>query len=130
MKKQNILLVEDYHPNILVVTLFLQELGYAYDVAGSGKEALDKFSHTDYDAVIMDVQMPDMDGIETVRRMRALEKEKSWTPTPVIAVTGNAMGEDRASCLKAGMNDYLSKPFRLKDLEDKLQSYISDCEAS
>jgi CheY-like chemotaxis protein len=119
-KKERILLVEDYAPNTLVATSFLKQLGYDYDVTASGKEALEKFSATRYGAVIMDIQMPGMDGLETARRMRALEKQENIPFTPIIATTGNATDEDWMFCLRAGMNDYLPKPFMMKELENKL----------
>lgn len=121
-RNETILLVEDHKPNILVMTSFLKELGYKYEIATRGKDALKKFSSGQYSLIIMDMQMPKMDGLEAARRIRALEKRKNITPTPILAMTANATGDDKASCLNAGMNDYLSKPFRLQDLKTKLQT--------
>jgi PAS domain S-box-containing protein len=115
-----VLIVEDYEPNILVTTCLLEEMGYSYDVATSGILALEKFSRQKYSAIIMDVQMPDMDGIEATQKIRKLEKEKNLSPIPILAMTGNATSGDRELCYKAGMNDYLSKPFQKSDLENKL----------
>src|SRR5476651_938968 len=99
VKKRTILLVEDYDPNIIMMTMFLEELGYDCDVAETGIEALNRFSATRYDAVIMDIQLPDIDGLETARRMRSLEKRENMAPTPIIAATGNATEDDRLFCL-------------------------------
>ena len=125
VKKRNILLVEDYDPNIIMMTMFLEELGYGCDVAESGMEALNRFSATRYDAVIMDIQLPGIDGLETARRMRSLEKRENMVPASIIAATGNATEDDRLFCLKAGMNDCLAKPFQLDELENKLSQWLS-----
>jgi PAS domain S-box-containing protein len=117
-----VLLVEDHDANILVTESFLKYLGYKYDVARSGKEALKKFSLNRYSLIIMDLQMPEMDGIETTRHIRSMEKEKNLEPTRILAVTGNATEDKRVLSLNVGMNDFLSKPFRPQELETKLKS--------
>jgi CheY-like chemotaxis protein len=119
--KPHVLLVEDSAPNALIAAFFLKELGYTSDIAKSGPEALDKFSAGHYDLVIMDVQMQGMDGLEATRRIRAFEKDKNLKPTPILATTGNATEDDKLFCTRAGMDDYLSKPFELEDLEKKLK---------
>jgi CheY-like chemotaxis protein len=119
-----VLVVEDYEPNAVVTTSFLDELGYGHDVAPDGERALEKFSVGRYALVLMDIQMPGIDGMETARRMRAHEKEKKIAPTPIVAVTARATEDDRILCLKAGMNDCLSKPFLLDDLAAKLRLFL------
>ncbi len=121
---KRILLVEDYEPNIKLSGALLKELGYDYDTACSGTEALKKFSASSYALIIMDVQMPGMDGLETTRRLRSSEKERYLPETPVMGMTGNATEDDHLLCLKAGMNDFIFKPFRLKELEEKLKKHI------
>jgi len=116
-----ILLVEDREDNIMVATSLLDELGYEYDVAINGSLALEQFLAHPHSVILMDLQMPEMDGYEATRRIRMLEKEKNLEPTPILAMTGNATEDDKFLCMKAGMNDFLSKPFRLNDLKDKLQ---------
>jgi len=116
------LLVEDSEPNILIAGTFLKELGYNYDVAKSGPEALSKFSVSHYDVIIMDVQMPGMDGLEASRQIRAIEKKENLKSTPILATTGNATENDQLFCTKAGMTDCLSKPFELEDLGEKLRA--------
>lgn len=119
-----VLLVEDYSPNILVASAMLEQLGFACDVAYNGIEALIKFKQKKYALVLMDIQMPGMDGIETVSRMRMLEQEKSQSRTPIIAVTAFAMAGDREKCLKAGMDDYLTKPYLPEDLKEKIDHLL------
>ena len=122
--RDTILLVEDYSPNILVATVMLEQLGYPVEVATNGMEAINKVQNHKYALILMDVQLPVMDGIETTRRIRALEQAKGQTPTPIIAVTAFALVGDKEKCLVAGMNDYLSKPFRLDDLKKKLDHIL------
>jgi len=114
------LVVEDYEANVFLVATFLKGLGYGCDVAKNGPEALEKFAAARYDVIIMDIQMPGMDGLEATRRIRALEKEKNLTPTPILASTGNATKDDLFFCTRAGMNDYISKPFSREQLGEKL----------
>jgi signal transduction histidine kinase/CheY-like chemotaxis protein/HPt (histidine-containing phosphotransfer) domain-containing protein/sugar lactone lactonase YvrE len=113
-----ILVAEDNVVNQKVALLLLQRLGYAADVAADGNEALAALRRQCYDVILMDVQMPGMDGLETTRRIRdewpAAERPR------IIAVTANALREDRETCLSAGMDDYLSKPVLLEDLRAAL----------
>ena len=116
-----ILVVEDYYPNIMVVTMMLEHLGYHVDVAKSGAEALSKVQSREepYAAILMDVQMHEMDGFETTRRIRRIEDEKGFHHF-VIGVTAHALAGDRDRCLEAGMDDYMSKPINPDLLEKKL----------
>lgn len=123
-KQDSILLVEDQPSNILVASAFLDMMGYAYDTAESGHEALKKFAEGRYSLIIMDVQLPGIDGLETTRRIRKIENEKNLSPTPILAMTSNATVDDKFFCLRAGMNDYLSKPFGRKELRQKILGFI------
>lgn len=123
-QKHKILLVEDYEPNILTMMMYFEILGYECDSVKKGKEALEKFSTSHYNLVIMDLQLPDIDGLETTKRMRLLEKEKNLAPTPIIASSGHSSDDDRIFCLRAGMNDCLSKPYHLEDLKKKLLQWM------
>jgi len=114
----SILLVEDNPINQKLALLILERLGYAADLATTGQQAIEILHHQNYDVVLMDIQMPEMDGLEATRRIRA-----EFPPTAdgvrkpyVIAMTANAMKEDRDICLEAGMDDYLSKPVQIGDL--------------
>src|SRR5690606_20531930 len=92
----------------------LERMGYRADVAANGIEALHAIQRQSYDAVLMDVQMPEMDGLEATRRIR---QEFSSSDQPrIIAMTANAMRGDREVCLAAGMDDYISKPIRIESL--------------
>src|SRR6185369_2437506 len=113
-----ILVTEDNVVNQKVALLLLQRLGYAADVAADGEETLAALRRQRYDVVLMDVQMPGMDGLEAARHIR---DEWPIAERPrIIAVTANALREDRETCLAAGMDDYLSKPVLLEDLRAAL----------
>ena len=116
-----ILVVEDHAANILVVTTMLEYLGYTTDVATCGTAAIQKIMARTlpYTAILMDVQMRDMDGLETTRQIRALEKEKRFSHF-IIGATAHALVSDRTRCIEAGMNDYISKPIPLDLLAQKL----------
>ncbi len=97
----------------------LERLGYRADVAANGLEVCRALEHRPYDVVLMDVQMPEMDGLEATRRIRRM----SGIAQPyIIAMTAHAMKGDREECLLAGMNDYVSKPVRLEQLQEALQN--------
>jgi PAS domain S-box-containing protein len=121
-----VLVVEDYAANVMVATLVLENLGYETDVATSGAEALLLVREriTPYTAILMDVQMHGMDGYETTRRLRALEKEKGMRHF-VIGVTAHALAGDRDKCLEAGMDDYMSKPINHDLLAEKLSHVLA-----
>lgn len=115
-----VLLVEDYEPNVLVASIFLENLGYVCEVARDGLEALEKIRAGSYDAVLMDVQMPGLSGLEATKLIRAHEKEKGLKPVHIIGVTAHAMPGDRERCLREGMNEYMAKPFTSAELSEKL----------
>lgn len=119
-----ILLVEDYEPNILVATTLIDGYGYACDVARNGTEAVHRFNDAEYDLILMDMQMPEMDGFETTRRIRSLESAHEDAATPIIAMTAFAMSGDREKCMAAGADDYISKPFDPDQLKEKMEAWI------
>ena len=118
-----ILLVEDNNINQRVALLMLEKLGYRPDVAGNGLEALQILRQATYDVVLMDVEMPEMDGLTATKAIRQEfpPSEQPW----IVAVTAYAMQGDRETCLAAGMNDYITKPIREKDLVKVLQQVNS-----
>ena len=117
-----LLLVEDNAMNQLVATKLLAKLGYEVSVAGNGIEALQSMTDAKYDAVLMDCQMPEMDGYDATREIRRREGETRHTP--VIAMTAAAMQGDREACLAAGMDDYLTKPIRPDALAQMLDQWV------
>ncbi len=114
-----ILVVEDNLVNQKLTIRVLQKLGYPAVVAGNGLEAIREMRQRMYDLILMDVQMPEMDGLEATRIIR---KEMERQPT-IVAMTANAMQGDREDCLKAGMNDYISKPVKLEILVNVLEKW-------
>jgi CheY-like chemotaxis protein len=107
---KRILLVEDNHINQMLASTILQKAGYLVDIAGDGKAATMSLEAADYDAVLMDIQMPIMDGVEATHEIRANASSEAKRNVPIIAMTANAMSGDREQYLAAGMNDYISKP--------------------
>ena len=105
---RHVLLVEDNEINQEVAQELLLRAGISVDVAENGVEAVDRATTQDYDAILMDVQMPLMDGLEATRRIRKLDSPRA--KVPIIAMTANAMAEDRQRCIEAGMDDHLGKP--------------------
>jgi len=114
-----IMVADDNHINQKVVASLLKKMGHRADVVGNGKEALEAFKLVPYDILFMDVQMPEMDGFEVCRQIRALEQKKGQH-TPIIAITAHARKADREKCLAAGMDDYVSKPIKPRDLKAAL----------
>jgi len=108
-----ILLAEDEAINRIVVLHMLEQLGYEADVVSNGIEALQAIERDTYDVILMDIQMPEMDGFEVTRRIRSAKRDQPH----IIAITAHALSGDRERCLAAGMDDYLSKPVRLRDLQ-------------
>jgi PAS domain S-box-containing protein len=119
----HVLLVEDNKMNQLVGSKVLAKLGYRYDIANNGTEAVQASMMTPYDAILMDCQMPEMDGYEATTHIR--RREGSSHHTPVIAMTAAAMEGDREKCLAAGMDDYITKPVRPDIMADVLGRWIT-----
>ncbi|WP_179137247.1 response regulator [Candidatus Entotheonella palauensis] len=121
-----VLLTEDNLVNQEVTLGILDTLNCQVEIANNGREAVTAVTHgTDYDMILMDCQMPEMDGFEATRQIRQWEQETTRQPIPIIALTANAMEGDRERCLQAGMSDYLSKPFTLAQLQDTLQPWLA-----
>src|SRR5690606_36541540 len=105
---QEVLLVEDNPVNQTVIEAMLRSLGYQVSLVSDGAQAVHSTSQRNYAAVLMDCRLPVMDGYEATRQIRQLQ---TYSKTPIIALTANALQGDREACLQAGMNDYLAKPF-------------------
>ncbi len=123
LKDANVLLVEDNFSNQQIIILYLKNEINRIDVAFNGKEALDKFGKAKYDLILMDVQMPIMDGFKATQKIREIE-HSSNSHTPIIAVTANAFPEDRERCFAAGMDDYITKPFQPDELIQKITMHL------
>ena len=122
--KFNVLLVEDYPTNQLVALKHLRDAGYNVDLAENGRDAVDAFKRKQYDLILMDIQMPIMDGYAATKEIRRLEKElKQMEKTPIVAMTAHAIKGFRDECLKIGMDDYITKPFKKKDLQSFVETY-------
>ncbi|HZP86703.1 MAG TPA: ATP-binding protein [Burkholderiales bacterium] len=118
--EKHVLLAEDNPVNQLIASQMLRQLGYRVTVANNGREAVEQARSLAFDAVVMDVQMPEMNGPEAARLIRALEHD-TGRRTPIIALTANAMHGDREMCLAAGMDDYLTKPIDMQALRVALE---------
>ena len=116
-----ILLTEDNEINQQVAREILQTVGIVVTVANNGQEAIEKLNESDFDGVLMDLQMPVMDGLEAARRIRS---DKRFDSLPVIAMTANAMAGDREKCLDAGMNDHIAKPIDITEMFTVLRRWI------
>jgi len=123
IRELNMLLVEDNVINQKITYLTLKPLVKSIDTASNGKEALDMIATADYDIILMDIQMPVMDGLVATEKIRALEKS-TGKHVPIIAITANAMLGDKEKCLAAGMDDYISKPFHPAALIGKIKDFF------
>ncbi|MFA5863296.1 MAG: PAS domain S-box protein [Phycisphaerae bacterium] len=126
-KEQNasvrILLAEDNPVNRKLAITILTKFGFKVDAAVNGKEALNALARQSYDVVLMDVQMPEMDGFEATTAIRA--SNQPWADMPIIAMTAHAMQGDREKCLQSGMNDYLTKPIQSKTLVETIKKWAA-----
>lgn len=117
----SILLAEDHMINQRLAVRLLEKMGYKVDVAANGKEVLEALKNRNYDLVFMDVQMPEIDGLEATRQIRS---DPSIEPKPlVIAMTAAALSEDREKCIDAGMNDYISKPVNIEEMQQTIEKW-------
>lgn len=118
------LIVEDNKTNQMLISMILDDFGISYDIASDGIEAIDKFKTFTFSIILMDENMPNMNGIESTQYIRAIEKEKSLQKTPIIAVTANALSGDQERFIDAGMDDYISKPYTEEDIVKILNKYL------
>lgn len=131
-KKIRILLAEDYPTNQQVALRHLQVAGYQVDLAENGNEAVNSYKRKHYDLILMDIQMPTMDGYEATKAIRHIEtgikgisdKEPSNIKVPIIAMTAHALQGYREKCMQAGMDDYISKPLKRQDLLDIVEKWV------
>ena len=128
MTRGRILVAEDNIVNQNVAVCLLEKLGYRADVVANGLEAIEASARIRYALVLMDCQMPEMDGWKATAMIRTREQEQGTERLPIIALTANAMEGDRDKCLNAGMDDYLAKPVQLEHLRALLVKWIPDSE--
>jgi CheY-like chemotaxis protein/two-component sensor histidine kinase len=119
-----ILLVEDNKPNQLFMALLLKKLQLNFDIANDGLEAIEKFKQNSYDAILMDENMPKLNGTEATKTILKIEKKQNLKHTPIIALTANAIKGDRERFLRAGMDEYLTKPVDRSKLSQILSKFL------
>jgi CheY-like chemotaxis protein len=119
-----VLLVEDRPVNQHVGIEMLRRFNVDVVLAEDGQQAVERTQQERFDLILMDNQMPVMDGLTATRRIRELEQERGGLRTPIVALTAHAMSGDRERCLEAGMDDYVSKPFRISDIERVLAEWL------
>ncbi|MBV1876512.1 MAG: response regulator [Pseudomonadales bacterium] len=126
-KKLRILCAEDNNVNQLVIKGFVKKLGHQLVLANNGEEAVNAYTgaEDEYDLLLMDCEMPVMDGFEATRSIRSFEQDSSWPAIPIIAITAHGFSEQKEKCFDAGMNDHLTKPITLNGLENKFAEYIN-----
>ena len=117
----NILIAEDDFVNQKLIERILYKLGYQTDIVSDGIQVLYSLKKKDYNVILMDVRMPEMDGLETTQVIRKLAIEQPY----IIAMTANAMSQDRDECMQIGMNDYIAKPMRLAEIIKTLKTAAS-----
>lgn len=131
---RRVLLVDDHPANVMVASAFLERFGYSYDVALSGKEAVEIAKQKKFSAILMDVQMEGMSGYEATALIRMDEKLKQHAPVRIIGMTAHALAGDREKCLASGMDDYIPKPFNPEQLKSALvesnENKLSDKDAA
>lgn len=123
---RHILIVDDIETNLLTAKALIGKHGYQIDEARNGIIAVQKHKDNTYDLILMDCQMPEMDGFEATRQIRQNETQLQKEPVPIIAMTGNAFESDRKKCLEAGMNDFIAKPVDPETLKQVINSYLNN----
>ncbi len=120
-----ILLVEDNYMNQISASEIIQSLGHGVSIASNGKEAITMLARDEFDLVFMDIEMPEMDGLEATLKIRSQRTDVKNHEIPIVAITAHATKSDRERCLEVGMNDYVSKPFKMKEIIDIIARYAS-----
>lgn len=122
--EKTILVVEDDATNLMVVCGYLEMMGYAYDVAKSGLEAIGKAKNNAYTAILLDIKLPDIDGIDVVTHLRNHEVKSNASHIPIIAISAHSIKTIYDLCRKAGVDDFIPKPYTSTTLRNILQVYI------
>lgn len=119
-----ILIVEDYEGNVVVLSYLMEEMGCRFDVARTGLEAVNLWNKSHYDVILMDIQMPEMDGFTATKQIRMMEEEKNLDRTPIIGMTAHALVGDKDKCIECGMDAYLPKPIVDVDLKSTMLKFL------
>jgi CheY-like chemotaxis protein len=122
-----VLLVEDNELNQKFAIAVIRKLGYEVDIAENGRVGLDKYLSQSYDLILMDIQMPEMNGIEATKAIRKHEKQYGeGKHIPIIAITAFVMEHDRKNCIEAGMDEFLAKPYKPMELQQKISIFFPE----
>ena len=119
-----VLLVEDNKIKIKIEYFSLKKLGFPVEIAENGYEAIERFENAPFKIILMDIQMPKMNGFDATSKIRLLEKTKNLNPTLIIALSANTVKEDVEKCFIVGMNEYISKPFTSEKLIEIIRKHI------
>jgi CheY-like chemotaxis protein/nitrogen-specific signal transduction histidine kinase len=129
-RRLNVLLAEDNPVNQKLAARMLQKMGHRVMVVENGRQALAAFMKNQFDVILMDIQMPEMDGFEATAAIREREKSQVGSHVPILAMTAHAMAGDRERCLEAGMDGYVSKPINVQELVEAMENLPSSCQSS
>ena len=120
-KSLKVLVAEDNLINQKVAMINLKKLGHKVEIAVNGQMAVDMYKSGNYDVILMDIQMPILDGLEATIAIRKYEEENGLDKTKIIAITANALNEDKDKCFEVGMNEYITKPIQTDELKNMLR---------
>ncbi len=129
MNQSRILIADNSAINRKIAQVLIEKLGHQVGFAASGIEVMAALTRNSYELILMDVQMPDLDGYETTRSIRS-ERMSSYCDIPIVAMTVERNAEDSERCLKAGMNDFISKPLKLREIQEILAKWLKPVDAS
>lgn len=119
-----VLIAEDNEMNLKILKIILDKNGFQYEIAQNGIEAISKYMSGIFNLILMDCQMPEMDGLQASQRIREFETKENKKRITILAMTANAMKGDREKCIESGMDDFIAKPFKSQDLLCILNKWI------
>ena len=122
-KNIHVLVADDFIINQQITKIMLQHLGYTCTIAENGLIAVELFKTGGFDLILMDIQMPIMDGAQAAKHIRCYEKENCLPPIPIIALTAQVFNDEKAYCLSIGINDFIAKPVSKDELKEKIKEY-------